>query len=76
MPKGDSIIESIFKVMALIGGAWLTIEVLKALSKKVTYYDCPKCGNDVKYGQYECDNCGTELGWDEFENIEQHESTS
>ncbi len=64
MAKGDSIIGSIFKFMALLGGAWLTIEVLKAISKKVTYYDCPKCGSDIEYGQENCNVCGVGLDWE------------
>ena len=39
MVKRETIIDSIFKAMALIGGAWLTIEVLKVIGKKTIFYD-------------------------------------
>ena len=76
MAKKDSLIDGILKAMAIIGGAWLTIEVLKAIGKKTVFYDCPNCGNDIEYNQYKCDVCGTKLDWGEVKLAKERQNES
>lgn len=56
-------LETLFKGAALIGGAWLTIELLKAFSRKVTVYSCPVCNVDITYNETPCHNCSSDLEW-------------
>ncbi len=55
--------NGILSALAIIGGALLSVEILKSLSKKETVYDCPVCKYDVKYGTLECPNCHSKLSW-------------
>jgi len=61
--KDDSIFEGILGAFAIIGGAWLGIEILKSISKKEIVYDCPVCKFPVKYGINSCPNCNSKLSW-------------
>jgi hypothetical protein len=53
---------------ALVGGVWLAAELVKLFAKKETYYSCPVCGYDIKYGVVECPNCHTSLEWPNLNN--------
>jgi len=64
MANKDNWVVTLFKGMAIIGGAWLTIEILKAISKKTVFYDCPVCGTDIEWGQEQCNNCKSYLDWE------------
>ena len=68
MAKKNSWIEDLLLAAGLIGGAWLTIEALKAASKEKDFYSCPKCNTDIVYAETPCHNCGTELDWTQKAN--------
>ncbi|MGA2774991.1 MAG: hypothetical protein ABSE81_02885 [Candidatus Omnitrophota bacterium] len=59
--KKENWVDSLLKAGAFIGGAWLLVEVLKMLSKKV--YRCPNCHNIVKEDENPCPNCKAKLIW-------------
>ncbi len=59
--KKDDIVESLVKAGALIGGMWLTLEIIKAFSEKV--YKCPICETEVKLGMPICPKCKTKMEW-------------
>jgi len=61
--KGDSTIQTIFKLTAIIGGAPLIVDIVKALSKEKTFYSCPQCNADIEHGLDVCGNCKTPLSW-------------
>lgn len=60
--KGDGS-SGLLTALAVLGGAWLSIEILKSFSKKETVYDCPVCKYAVKFGTTECPNCHSKLSW-------------
>jgi hypothetical protein len=61
--KGSSFWDGLFKIGAVIGGAWLSVEIFKWLAE-AEYY-CPNCNYvlDV-YGIPKCPNCEQILIWD------------
>ena len=61
--KKDDIGDKILGALAIFGGAWLSVEILKSLSKKETVYDCPVCKFSIKYGTDVCPNCHSKLSW-------------
>jgi len=61
--RNDSFGDELLKAVALIGGTWLGIEILKSLSKKEIVYDCPVCRYPVKFGTAVCPNCHSNLSW-------------
>ena len=66
--KGDDIGSAILAGLAILGGALIFSEILKAASKKITVYSCPKCNYDVTFGTTECPNCHSHLTWGESKN--------
>lgn len=61
--RSNEIGDSILKIAALVGGAWLAAEILKSFAKEETYYSCPVCNADIKYGETPCHNCHSQLRW-------------
>lgn len=61
MTEKDDFWESLFKVGALIGGAWLFSEIIKSLSNPV--YRCPSCNNVINEGEHYCPHCNAYLEW-------------
>lgn len=59
----DEFGNNLLDVLAIIGGAWLTAELLKLVSKRKTVYDCPVCSYDVEFGTEVCPNCKSHLVW-------------
>ena len=64
MAKDENWLETLLKAAAVIGGAWLGLEILKAIAKKEEYYTCPNCMNDIKFGNNKCSRCGVTLKWE------------
>ncbi|MBU1012683.1 MAG: hypothetical protein KKG99_06745 [Bacteroidetes bacterium] len=57
-------LDQLFTAAALIGGAWLTIELIKTFGEKKVYYSCPNCGFDkIEKGLTECPSCKVTLSW-------------
>ena len=63
MSKKDGFWDSLFETGALIGGAWIAAEIIKALSKKVYHCPNPNCRNIVQEGVTPCPYCGVVLSW-------------
>jgi|CXWL01.1.fsa_nt_gi hypothetical protein len=59
----DNFPDSIAKLAAIVGGAWLAAEIIKAFAKKETVYSCPVCNEDITYGENPCHNCHSHLRW-------------
>lgn len=57
----ENFLETLFRIGALVGGAWITVELIKAFSKKV--YSCSHCGNEIQKGVSRCPHCGVKLKW-------------
>lgn len=56
--------DGILKTLAIIGGAWLGIEILKAFGEKKTVYNCPICQfNELEFGTKICPNCNSNIIW-------------
>ena len=64
MSKEDNWFTTLLKIGAVIGGAWIAIETIKAFSKPKTVYSCPNCNTDIEYGIKECNNCHVSLSWE------------
>ncbi|HTA82569.1 MAG TPA: hypothetical protein VK783_06545 [Bacteroidia bacterium] len=63
--KGDDIGSAILAGLAILGGALIFSEIVKASSKRVTVYSCPNCKYDkLLYGTTECPNCHAHLTWE------------
>lgn len=63
MAKKNSWGESILALLAMLGGAWLLIELIKLFGKKTTMYSCPSCDHDIEFGCPICPNCKSLLSW-------------
>lgn len=61
MGKESKFVDDLVEAGALIGGMWLTLEIIKAFSKKV--YKCPICQTEVIYGTQRCPTCNNQLSW-------------
>lgn len=57
----ESFLDNLFRIMALMGGAWITVELLKIFAKKI--YECPHCSGEVQERTSRCPHCGVKLGW-------------
>ncbi|MEW6620503.1 MAG: hypothetical protein AB1422_14400 [bacterium] len=58
----ENLIESLSKMLGLIGGGWIILELIKTFSKKV--YRCPRChGRIEERGISQCPSCGVKLRW-------------
>lgn len=58
----ENFLETLFKILGLIGGGWLAIELLKAFSKEV--YLCPHCDYEIEEkGISQCPHCQVKLIW-------------
>lgn len=64
MASGNKVLEGIAKGLAIIGGAWLAVEILKAIAEKEIVWSCPNCKSDIQYGKNPCPACQTNLSWD------------
>lgn len=68
MPKKkEGWFDNVLKAGAVIGGAFLAVEILKAFSEPVKLYSCPNCRSDIKYGDKICENCKVDLNWNQKE---------
>lgn len=65
----DNYGDIILKIAAIVGGAWIAAELIKAFGRERTYYSCPVCNYDIEYGVAQCPNCHTELGWPNQKNV-------
>ena len=63
MANEGKFVEGLAKTFALIGGAYIFVELLKLVSKKEIYYCCPQCNEGVKYGMKNCPHCQVDLTW-------------
>ena len=59
--------SNFLKILGIIGGAWLTSELLKTIAKRTTVYSCPKCNADIEYNVKQCHLCNSMLKWPEHE---------
>ena len=57
----ESFLDNLFRIGALMGGAWITVELIKAFSQKV--YLCPHCRKEIEERISKCSHCGVELIW-------------
>jgi rubrerythrin len=57
----ENFLETLFRIGALMGGAWIGVEIIKMLGKLV--YTCPNCDNVVQRGTTTCPNCKVGLAW-------------
>ena len=62
MSKKRSFWENLFTAGAIIGGAWLTYEIMKGSKKKVMY-KCPVCNSLIDYKVNPCPYCDSQLEW-------------
>lgn len=54
----------ILKGLAILGGGYLFVELMKLVGKKTTFYTCTKCQFDqLEYGTKKCPNCNSNLVW-------------
>ncbi len=65
MARKGSWIQDLFIGMALIGGAWMTYDILKKYSKRKIMYHCPECDALIDYNIKQCPYCETGLIWPE-----------
>jgi hypothetical protein len=50
--------------IALFGGGYVFVELLKMFSKEVIWYNCTLCQYDkLEYGTKVCPNCKSNLEW-------------
>lgn len=63
MAKDSNWVETLLKGAAMIGGMWLSIELIKALSKKKVMYRCPNCRSLISFRQTPCPYCDEKLRW-------------
>ncbi|MEW6609138.1 MAG: hypothetical protein AB1414_17130 [bacterium] len=57
----ENFLETLFRIGALIGGAWITLELIKMISQEV--YTCSHCGLEVQRGMTRCPHCQVKLKW-------------
>ncbi len=57
----ESFLDNLFRIGALMGGAWITVELIKAFSQVI--YTCSHCGMEVQRGNYICPHCKVKLRW-------------
>jgi len=57
----ESFLDNLFRIMALMGGAWITGELLIIFSKKI--YECPHCRGEVIEKSESCPSCNVKLKW-------------
>ncbi|MEW6095465.1 MAG: hypothetical protein AB1567_02910 [bacterium] len=57
----ENFLETLFRIGGLIGGGWITLELIKAFSQKV--YLCPHCRNEIQYKISKCPHCKVKLVW-------------
>lgn len=57
----ESFLETLFRIGALMGGAWLTVELIKLFSTVV--YTCSHCHNEIQERISKCPHCGVKLVW-------------
>lgn len=59
--KSNNFLDEILTLGALVGGAWLSVEILKSLTR---VYKCPNCKQDIKKADVaKCPHCGVPLEW-------------
>lgn len=64
MDKNENWIETLLKAFALMGGAWLAVELIKVFGEKRIIYNCPNCGNEIPYKVKKCPHCEVNLNWE------------
>lgn len=57
--KEDDFWDSVIKIGAAIGSAWLFLNILRNISP----YTCPRCGAKLLSCEAKCQSCGLELYW-------------
>jgi hypothetical protein len=56
--------ENVLKGLAVLGGGFLFVELIKMLSKPKTYYNCTRCNYDkLEFNTHTCPNCKSTLQW-------------
>lgn len=56
--------DKILTSVALLGGGFLFVELLKLFGKKTTFYSCDRCRYDqLEFGTTMCPNCKSKLKW-------------
>ena len=60
--RQDNWIETLMTALALIGGAWVTVQLIKSFGKKA--YHCNRCKTTVVRATAQCPSCGAGLNWD------------
>lgn len=63
--RTNTVIDSIMEFAAVIGGAYLGVELLKLFAKRIKVYSCPICNQDVEFNTPICPNCKTHLLWNQ-----------
>jgi lipopolysaccharide biosynthesis regulator YciM len=64
MAKNNDTGENVLKGLAVLGGGYLFVELIKMLSKQKTFYTCTRCKYDkLEFGQHTCPNCQSKLQW-------------
>ncbi|MFH1896819.1 MAG: hypothetical protein ABH886_01040 [Candidatus Desantisbacteria bacterium] len=57
----ENTFDRLSKTLALMGGAWIAVELIKLFAKVV--YTCPHCSNEIKKDINKCNHCGVGLIW-------------
>ncbi|MEK7814112.1 MAG: zinc ribbon domain-containing protein [Candidatus Desantisbacteria bacterium] len=57
----ENFLETLFRIGALMGGAWITLELIRAFGQE--YYICPHCGIEIQRGMTNCPHCEVKLKW-------------
>lgn len=64
MAKYNNTGDNVLKGLAVLGGGYFFIELIKMFSKPKIFYTCTKCNYDkLEYGQHSCPNCKSNLQW-------------
>ena len=62
MAKND-FLDDLITAGSIVGGVWLATEFLKAFSKKIPIYHCPRCNLEIQKDTRICPKCGFIINW-------------
>ncbi len=62
MSKKVTFLEGLLITAGLIGGAWMTANLIKNAKKKIMY-KCPVCESHIEYNVERCPYCDSKLKW-------------
>ncbi|MBI4723399.1 MAG: hypothetical protein HY769_10490 [Candidatus Stahlbacteria bacterium] len=62
--KEESFWDGLLRVGAIIGGAWIGIELVKLCSRRVYRCPNPDCRGSLNYHQSPCPHCKAIIEWE------------